>query len=77
MTVSEQIIEEYLKKGKSLKDVPPELKDKLNENGMENTIPYPPTTANTIPVISMVNLMKKPKPRFTSFNRMSVCQSAI
>ena len=32
MTVSEQIIEEYLKKGKSLKDVPPELKDKLNEN---------------------------------------------
>lgn len=31
MTVSEQIIEEYLKKGKSLKDVPPELKDKLNE----------------------------------------------
>ena len=34
MTVSEQIIEEYLKKGKSLKDVPPELKDKLNENGI-------------------------------------------
>lgn len=34
MTVSEQIIEEYLKKGKSLKDVPPELKDRLNENGI-------------------------------------------
>ena len=34
MTVSEQIIEEYLQKGKSLKDVPPELKDKLNENGI-------------------------------------------
>lgn len=34
MTVSEQIIEEYLKKGKSLKDVPPELKNKLNEVGI-------------------------------------------
>ena len=34
MTVSEQIIEEYLKKGKSLKDVPPELKDRLNESGI-------------------------------------------
>ena len=30
MTVSEQIIEEYLKKGKSLKDVPPGL----NESGI-------------------------------------------
>lgn len=34
MTVSEKIINDYIKQGKTLEDVPPELKGRLNANSI-------------------------------------------